>query len=129
MTASHHIWLVSVPEYDVTHPTQVDVSGNFLSHDFTNGNTRRRRELNQPIREPLFLKLSAFGQEFFLNVTLNGGLFSPNFAIEIRSNGSSTMTFDEVKHCHYAGQLMSAKAEMTSVALSNCDGLVRSAGN
>ena len=109
------------------HPVQVDARGRFLSRDLANGNARRKRDIgsNGGFKEPVFFKLSAFGQDFHLNVTINDELFSPNFEIEIRSNGSSEFHY-EIDHCHYIGQLLPAEGNENKVAVSNCDGLVRS---
>ena len=109
------------------HPVQVDARGRFLSRDLANGNARRKRDLGstEGLKEPVFFKLSAFGQDFHLSVTINDELFSPNFKIEIRSNGSSEFHY-EIDHCHYIGQLLPAEGNGNKVAVSNCDGLVRS---
>lgn len=108
----------------MTHPIQVDDDGKFLSRDLSNGNHRRRRSVGIGIKEPVFFHLSAFGQKFNLNVTLNDELLSPNFVVEIRGNQSSRFHF-EIDHCHYTGHVVSSKGPGTKVALSNCDGLVR----
>lgn len=109
------------------HPVQVDARGRFLSRDLANGNARRKRDIGSKggFKEPVFFKLSAFGQDFHLNVTINDELFSPNFEIEIRSNGSSEFHY-EIDHCHYIGQLLPAEGNENKVAVSNCDGMVRS---
>ena len=117
-------FLILVPDYHVTHPFQVDEDGNFFSHDLSNGNHRRRREVENVIKEPVFFHLSAFGQKFHLNVTLNDELLSPNFVVEVRGNQSSHFQF-EIEHCHYTGNAVSSKGLGTKVAVSNCDGLVR----
>lgn len=111
-----------VPDYHVTHPVQVDEHAAFLTRDLSSGNRRRRRDIASAIKEPVFFHLSAFGQNFHLNVTLNDELLSPNFVIEVRGNQSSRFHFD-VEHCHYTGHAVSSKGLGTKVALSNCDGL------
>ena len=68
--------------------------------------------------------MSAFGQEYQLNVTLNDVLFSPHFEMEVRGNGSSEFHHD-IEHCHYLGQLFRTEGKRSKVAVSNCDGLVR----
>ena len=68
--------------------------------------------------------MSAFGQEYQLNVTLNDVLFSPHFEMEVRGNGSSEFQHD-IEHCHYLGQLLHTEGKRSKVAVSNCDGLVR----
>jgi len=119
-----HPFAEYVPEYDVLHPVQVDARGSFMSRDLANGNARRKRDIGSTggFKEPVFFKLSAFGQDFHLNVTINDELFSPNFEIEIRSNGSSEFHY-EIDHCHYIGQLLPAEGNENKVAVSNCDGL------
>lgn len=112
----------SVPDYHVTHPVQVDESANFLTRDLSNGNHRKRRDLAGTKGEPMYFHLSAFGQNFHLNVTLNDELLSPNFVVEIRGNQSSRFHLD-FEHCHYTGQVVSSKGLGTRVAVSNCDGL------
>lgn len=97
-----------------------------MSRDLANGNARRKRDIGSAgIKEPVFFKLSAFGQDLHLNVTINDELFSPHFEVEIRGNGSSEFHY-EIDHCHYLGQLLSVKGKGNKVAVSNCDGLVRS---
>lgn len=108
----------------MTHPIQVDENGNVLSRDLSNGNHRRRRDVESAIKEPVFFHLSAFGEKMHLNVTLNNELLSPNFVVEVRGNQSSRFHFD-IQHCHYIGHAVSSKGMGTKVALSNCDGLVR----
>ncbi|KAM7430783.1 disintegrin and metalloproteinaseith thrombospondin motifs protein [Porites harrisoni] len=110
-----------VPEYDISHPVQVDESGKFLSRDLANGNARRKRDVRSSVQEPVYFKLSAFGQDFHLSVTLNHQLFSSNFEVEIRGN-SSEFHYD-IEHCHYIGQIISPEGKRNKVALSNCDGL------
>ena len=119
--------LPALPEYDISHPIQVDSSGRFLSRDLANGNVRRKRDVGSSFVEPVYFKVSGFGQDFHLNVTLNHQLFSTNFEIEIRGNGSSELHY-EIDHCHYIGQLLNSKGEKNKVAISNCDGLVRKFG-
>lgn len=98
-----------------------------MSRDLANGNARRKRDIGSLSREPVHFKLSAFGQDFHMEVTLNHELFSPNFEIEIRGNASSEFHY-EIDHCHYIGQLLSAEGKRNKVAVSNCDGLVRGRG-
>ena len=109
----------------MAHPVQVDENGRFLSRDLANGNHRRRRDLGSVIKEPAFFHISAFGQNYHLNVTLNDELLSPNFVVEIRGSNTSQFQF-EVEHCHYTGHVLSPKGLGSSVAVSNCDGLVSS---
>ena len=119
------ITFLTVPQYDISHPVQVDASGRFLSRDLANGNARRKRDLSSgSTKEPVFFKLSGLGQDFHVGVTLNHDLFSANFEIEIRGNNSSEFHY-EIDHCHYIGQLLPAGGKRSKVALSNCDGLVR----
>ncbi|XP_022805551.1 A disintegrin and metalloproteinase with thrombospondin motifs 6-like [Stylophora pistillata] len=118
-----HPFVEYVPEFDVSHPIQVDGRGRFLSRDLANGNARRKRDLDGiKSKEPVFFKLSAFGQNLHLNVTINDELFSPNFEIEIRGNGTSEFHY-EIDHCHYIGQVVPTGGTGNKVAISNCDGL------
>ncbi|XP_067058083.1 A disintegrin and metalloproteinase with thrombospondin motifs 6-like [Acropora muricata] len=117
-----HPFVENVPEYDITHPVQVDVSGRFLSRDLANGNVRRKRDVGRSLKESVFFKMSAFGHEYQLNVTLNDVLFSPHFEMEVRGNGSSEFHHD-IEHCHYLGQLFRTEGKRSKVAVSNCDGL------
>ena len=95
-----------------------------MSRDLANGNARRKRDLDGiKSKEPVFFKLSAFGQNLHLNVTINDELFSPNFEIEIRGNGTSEFHY-EIDHCHYIGQVVPTGGTGNKVAISNCDGLV-----
>lgn len=112
----------------MTHPVQVDEHAAFLTRDLSNGNHRRRRDVTRAIKEPVFFHLSAFGQNFHLNVTLNDELLSPNFVIEVRGNQSSRFHLD-IDHCHYTGHAVSSKGLGTKVALSNCNGLVSKASS
>ena len=94
-----------------------------MSRDLAHGNVRRKRDIGGSSKESVFFKLSAFGQEYHLNVTLNDELFSPHFKTEVRGKGSSEFHYD-IEHCHYLGQLLPKHANKSKVAVSNCDGLV-----
>ncbi|XP_068740001.1 A disintegrin and metalloproteinase with thrombospondin motifs 6-like [Montipora capricornis] len=110
------------PEYEISYPVQVNANGRFLSRDLAHGNIRRKRDICRSSKESVFFKLSAFGQEYHLNVTLNDELFSPHFKTEVRGKGSSEFHYD-IEHCHYLGQLLPKHANKSKVAVSNCDGL------
>ena len=115
---------LSVPDYDIIHPVEVDSEGNLLARD--QEKARRKRALDTLTNEELFWKFEAFGRDYHVNVTRNDRLFSSDFVVEIRqANGTTRYEFD-TEHCHYVGQLMSPAGHTSMVALSDCDGLVRS---
>ncbi|KAK3736620.1 hypothetical protein QZH41_018297, partial [Actinostola sp. cb2023] len=106
-----------VPEYDVTHPIQLNHRGDFLSHDVTNSNSDDMAKRN------LHFQFFAFDKLFHLSVTLNTDqLLAPDFVTEIRNNGSSR--YDKsIDHCHYSGHVVTPEGLGAKVAISNCDGL------
>lgn len=108
-----------VPEYDVMHPVQTDHRGNFLSYDVSHSNSNKKEN-------NLFFRISTFRDVFPLNVSLNTEeLFSPDFVTEVRNNGRSRLSTSPL-HCHYVGHVVSPEGLGAKVAISNCDGLVRS---
>ena len=81
---------------------------------------------------PVYYKLSAYGREFFFNLTTNHRLASPGLSVEYWSRGhrksardaSSDVTDDHHFRCHYVGHVTDDEGMTSEVALSDCYGLV-----
>lgn len=106
-------YLFAVPEYDITHPVQLNEQGDFLS-----------RDLSHDKDQDLYVGFSAFGQDLHLKLTSNTDrLLAEDFITEIRNNGETRLD-RSVDRCHYLGHVITAEGPGEKVALSNCDGLV-----
>lgn len=115
-----------VPEYNVVHPVQVDEEGAFVSHELSYPRIRIRRSSDEvDHREEVHYKVSAFGNDFHLHLQRNRRLLAPDFKVEVIGKNARVMKRHTLENCHYVGKL---KARSTStVAISNCQGLVRTA--
>ncbi|KAG1678917.1 A disintegrin and metalloproteinase with thrombospondin motifs 6 [Nymphon striatum] len=67
-------------------------------------------------------KLNIKNHDYQMNLTLNENLVSSTYIMEKWKNGSSHMTSERAKSCHYFGHLINEKVS-SSAAVSNCHGL------
>jgi hypothetical protein len=96
------------PDYDLTTP--------FESNSHGAPYTRRRRETPHSV----YFKLSAFGEDYHLEVKHNVDLLTPGFFVQIAGrSGHSKLNFDRIVPCHYIGELKSHSP--SHVAVSDCD--------
>lgn len=143
------IWLVAdeslsqVRHFQVVIPQLVDHRGTFLSYDVSQtgvlrhmtGNRRRGRQkratddshvyldgADQLGRNSVFYKLSAYGQEYHFNLTLNTNLLANSFVVEYWGSHGTVQKSRETWDCHYTG--FSTGPRHSNAALSNCVGLV-----
>ncbi|CDQ88576.1 unnamed protein product [Oncorhynchus mykiss] len=77
-------------------------------------------------RETLFYNVTVFGQELHLRLHLNSRLVVPGAKVEWHEEGSEP-TYEPLRDsdCFYVGEVTNVRD--TSVAISNCDGLVSAA--
>jgi len=110
------VFLVSaaVPEYDVTSPYQLDERG-LPFHD-------QRQRRTDELRENVFYKVSAFGRELDLNLTLNRKLMPANLVMETRRADGTVSHASVPKNTYYIGHVVSDPHSM--VAVSDDGGLV-----
>lgn len=80
--------------------------------------------ISSSVVSQLFYQLSTSQNNFMLNLTLQGGLLSPQFRVEYWKKGQLAWSHPYSPHCHYAGHLQDQPLS-SKVALSNCNGLVR----
>lgn len=116
---------LSVPEYNVVHPVQVDEVGAFVSHELSHPRIRLRRSSDKEDEvdsEEVHYKLSAFGNNLHLHLKRNRRLLTPSFKVEVIGKNGRVMKRHAMENCHYVGRLK-AKSRST-VAISNCNGLV-----
>lgn len=102
-----------LPEFEVVKPALVSRNRTFLSYDLA-GSSVKQEELNILFR--------AFGGEFFLNLRKNHELVSSEFSSAILSRVATSEPSSRPRDCYYIGVL--AEEPRSSVALSNCHGLV-----
>lgn len=127
--------------YELVIPTLVNRKGEFLSynleisgdeHEPSTTNRKKRQIFQGPgsghfwsnyyIHDRVFYKLSAYGNDFHFNLTLNKKLVSSNFVVEYwDKHGVKKQHFD-VHRCHFEG--FSYQPYKSEAALSNCHGLV-----
>ena len=108
-----------VPEYDVTHPFQVDESGNFVSYEL-HEHTRRKRNADRP--DVFNYKIKAFGLSLHLNLTTPSTLFRPGFVVETFYENGSKKLSEPPYTAFFNGHVTSDPNSI--VAISNHDGLV-----
>ncbi|XP_071118930.1 A disintegrin and metalloproteinase with thrombospondin motifs 6-like [Haliotis cracherodii] len=139
--------LSQITHYEMVIPVLVDERGKFLSYDVRQQHvlSRRRRDVTSrrrhrqkqrrrrrpkrlylqrfPVEEEgrVFYKLSAYGKEFYFNLTLNTKFMSTKFVTEIWGSNSIERKANEVHDCHYTGY--SSWPDESRAAISNCMGL------
>ena len=96
-------------------PYAVNSAGKFLSH-----NLRHHRQKRALITEQIHYHVPFKNETFHLILTPNDEFLAPGLKIEWRS-GKSTQP---VRNCHFTGSLKNHPT--SSVAMSNCKGLVSS---
>ena len=112
-----------VPEYDVVHPIQVDEEGRFVSHELSYPRIRMRRSNEEEDPDVIHYKVSAFGDDLHLHLKRNERLFSPGMKVEVIGKNGRVMKRHGVENCHFTGSVKTR--QRSSVAISNCKGLVR----
>ncbi|KAJ3605834.1 hypothetical protein NHX12_027878 [Muraenolepis orangiensis] len=136
--SSQEEFLSYLDHYQLTVPVRVDENGDFLSYSLKHRRPgRRRRGAGDPptgnpdsdpghteshTRSRLFYRLSAYGKNFYLNLTLNPHLVAKHFTVEYWGREGLEWRHDLVDSCHYVGYLQNQNAT-SRVALSNCKGL------
>ncbi|XP_053720899.1 A disintegrin and metalloproteinase with thrombospondin motifs 7 [Synchiropus splendidus] len=117
-----------LPQYEVVHPTRVDVRGHFLSN-FLSHHARRvqRREAKEdPVNlDQVFYQLQHGSRNLHFNLTLNPHLLAPGFLIERRFGGldGAKLKSPESSQCYFLGEVRDERAARGSAAISTCDGL------
>ncbi|XP_038048629.1 A disintegrin and metalloproteinase with thrombospondin motifs 6-like isoform X1 [Patiria miniata] len=113
-------------QHQIVVPTLVDENGNHVSYDIINSRKRTRRDVHSSSESAsdirrLHYKLSAYGSEFHLNLSLNTNLVTRNFLVEYMDEHGVSHRHRTVDDCHYHGHV--AGHDISSVAISNCKGL------
>lgn len=135
-------------EYGLVRPVSVDAEGRFLSHavsaeHLAGGQPRRRwrREVqagndewegpnaeeedqaSAAHQEKLYYNVTVFGREFHLRLRHNTRLVAPGAKMEWHDDSDSIRHTEALHHdCMYVGDITDTPG--TTVAISNCDGLV-----
>eukprot|EP00106_Octopus_bimaculoides_P010008 XP_014777450.1 PREDICTED: A disintegrin and metalloproteinase with thrombospondin motifs 6-like [Octopus bimaculoides] len=126
--------------YELVIPTLVNRKGEFLSynleisgdeHEPSTTNRKKRQIFQGPgsghfwsnyyIHDRVFYKLSAYGNDFHFNLTLNKKLVSSNFVVEYWDKYGVKKQHFDVHRCHFEG--FSYQPYKSEAALSNCHGL------
>ncbi|XP_049574160.1 A disintegrin and metalloproteinase with thrombospondin motifs 7 [Syngnathus scovelli] len=121
-------FLQDLPQYEVVHPTRVNVRGHFLSN-FLSHRARRiqRRHASGESRdqERVFYQLWHAGHSLHFNLTLNPHLLAPGFLTESRYGGLKGVKIRPPgsAQCHFLGEVWDGPAVKGSAAISTCDGL------
>lgn len=124
-----------VPEfgaYEIVTPARVNEAGDILP---TGVHFKRRKRSTDPITSNIshhwasphvYYQISAFGQDYYLNLTVESGFIAPVYTVTVV--GASSESHDsgedntEYQHCFYKGHV-NAGHEHTAV-ISLCSGLV-----
>ncbi|XP_051693000.2 A disintegrin and metalloproteinase with thrombospondin motifs 16 isoform X1 [Oryctolagus cuniculus] len=109
-------------EYDLVSAYEVDHTGDYVSHEVTHGQ-RRRRAVAQGGGDSLHLRLKGFGHDLHLDLRASSNLVAPGFIVQTFGKGGtkSVQSFSPEDFCFYQGSLRSHRN--SSVALSTCHGL------
>uniref|UniRef100_UPI00358F2B09 A disintegrin and metalloproteinase with thrombospondin motifs 6-like n=1 Tax=Myxine glutinosa TaxID=7769 RepID=UPI00358F2B09 len=123
---SQAAFLSQLSDYETTVPIRTDQHGrplNIESQPQRFPRSRRSPLSTDHHREmQVYYRLSAYGRDFRLNLTLNTALVGPAFTAEYWTSQGLLWQHDLVSDCHYAGHL-GTQQTTTSVALSSCNGL------
>ncbi|KAI9517933.1 hypothetical protein NQZ68_001102 [Dissostichus eleginoides] len=105
-------------DYVFVTPVEVDSDGGYLTHDLTRRSHRSKRSLSSS----LHYRLSAFGQDMYLDLQPST-VVGPGFTVQtLGSNGIATVMDDVGFHnCFYQGFIRNLSA--SSAAISTCSGL------
>lgn len=131
-------------EFGLVRPIRTDSEGRFLSASVSSHHLHRsKRHAHHPEDTPieasppshsqmgwdymseeteLFYNVTAFGQELHLRLRPNSHLVAPTATMEWEEGGHMHSQPIGNTSCFYTGQV--SNMEDTSVAISNCDGLV-----
>ncbi|KAF7249264.1 A disintegrin and metalloproteinase with thrombospondin motifs 2 [Varanus komodoensis] len=115
-------------EYSLVIPTSTDSEGMFLSNVVSGVSKRRlRRDTGNLTRaatsEQIFYNVTVFGRELHFRLRPNSRLVAPGATVEWQDDFNITYTEPLSGDCLYVGDI--ADLPNASVAISNCDGLVR----
>lgn len=130
-------------EYELVTPVSTNFEGHYLSHILSANHKKRSTRDVSSNSEQLFFNITAFGRDFHLRLKPNTQLVAPGAVVEWQETslvpGNITdpvnahqpgvaseriwKTEPLQTNCAYVGDIMDIPG--TSVAISNCDGLVR----
>lgn len=130
--------------YELVTPISTDAEGNHVSNVVSISHKRRLKRDTTHSRQPLYFNVTVFGREFHLKLKPNTRLIAPGAVVEWHDDdptntehrshvGNTTHTANNTEeiwkkeplwtNCAYIGEIKDIPG--ASVALSNCDGLVR----
>lgn len=130
-------------EYELVTPVSTNLEGRYLSHVLSANHKKRSTRDVSSNSEQLFFNITAFGRDFHLRLKPNTQLIAPGAVVEwhetspVPGNITGPVNNHQLGHaseriwkteplqtnCAYVGDIMDVPG--TSVAISNCDGLVR----
>lgn len=130
-------------EYELVTPVSTNLKGHYLSHILSANHKKRSPRDVSSNSEQLFFNVTAFGRDFHLRLKPNTRFLAPGAVVEWHETapvpGNTTDPGKSHQHgsaseriwrseplqtsCAYVGDIMDIPG--TSVAISNCDGLVR----
>lgn len=119
-------FLSGLAYYEIAVPIRVGPHGDYDA-DSSDRHRRHRRspETKQEVPEPqLYYQLSTPSTSLLLNLTLQSGLLSRGFRVEYWRKGRRAWSHPYSSGCQYVGHLQH-QPQSSTVALSNCNGLVR----
>lgn len=119
----------ALDEYRLVVPISTDSEGRFLSKVVSGvpkGRFRRDIPGDRPPRtasEQIFYNVTVFGREFHFRLRPNSRLVAPGAIVEWQVDPNITYTEPLHGNCLYVGDI--TDLPNATVAISNCDGLVR----
>ncbi|XP_061830889.2 A disintegrin and metalloproteinase with thrombospondin motifs 7 [Nerophis lumbriciformis] len=117
-----------LPQYEVVHPTRVDVRGHFLSNFLSHRSRRvQRRDASEESldQERVFYQFWHGGRSLHFHLNLNPKLLASGFLTERRYGGlkGAKIRPPGASLCHFLGEVWDEAAVKGSAAISTCDGL------
>lgn len=111
-------------------PVRTDARGRWLSHAVSAAPTGlgvRARRAAPPDAPPgaLFYNVTVFGRDLHLRLRPNSRLVAPGATVEWQGEAGAALRVEPLLGtCVYVGDVAGSGEASSSVALSNCDGLV-----
>lgn len=102
---------------EVVAPVYVDGNGSAIPH------RHGLRAMRTGHRH--YVKITAFGNEFLLNMTHSRGFMASGVVVEHRANATAEILRTNEADCYHNGLVIMGNAAVGRVALSSCRGLVR----
>ncbi|XP_013389055.1 A disintegrin and metalloproteinase with thrombospondin motifs 18 isoform X1 [Lingula anatina] len=118
-------WSHTIQDFEVTLPFQVDHYGQYVSHDLSP--QQRNRRSTSSATSSLYYNITAFGEQFHVQLQPNYKLFAPSFQIYRKKHRRKEMQrvpASPMVECIYTGTILSHHSTESHAAVSVCNGMM-----